>query len=83
MEDVFAEGEPSAQQLTELVNYCKKNKVTIIFAEEMASPEVSQTLANEVGATVETIYTIESNEDNMTYLDRVKDNLSKIYDSLK
>lgn len=83
VEDVFAEGEPSAQQLTELVNYCKKNKVTIIFAEEMASPEVSQTLANEVGATVETIYTIESNEDNMTYLDRVKDNLSKIYDSLK
>lgn len=83
VEDIFAEGEPSAQQLTELVNYCKENKVTTIFAEEMASPEVSQTLANEVGATVETIYTIESGEDNMTYLDRVKDNLSKIYDSLK
>lgn len=83
VEDVFAEGEPSAQQLTELVNYCRENKVTTIFAEEMASPDVSKTLANEVGAKVETIYTIESNEDDMTYLERIKSNLSKIYDSLK
>lgn len=83
VEDTFAEGEPSAQQLTELVEYCKENKVTTIFAEEMASPDVSQTLANEVGAKVETIYTVESNEDDLTYLDRIKDNLAEIYDSLK
>lgn len=82
VEDVFAEGEPSAQQLTELVEYCRENKVTTIFAEEMASPDVSRTLAGEVGARVETIYTIESNEDDMTYLERMTDNLSKIYDSL-
>lgn len=49
----------------------------------MASPDVSETLANEVGAKVETIYTIESNEDDLTYLDRMKNNLTKIYDSLK
>lgn len=82
VEDVFAEGEPSAQQLTKLVDYCQENKVTTIFAEEMASLEVSQTLAKEVGAKVETIYTIESGEDNKTYLERVSDNLAKIYDSL-
>ncbi len=82
MEDVFAEGEPSAQQLTELVNYCRENEVTTIFAEEMASAEVSQTLASEVGADVETIYTAESAEDDLTYLERMADNLSKIYDSL-
>lgn len=83
VEDTFAEGEPTAQQLTELVEYCKQNKVTTIFAEEMASPEVSQTLANEVGAEVETIYTIESNEDDLTYLERMEDNLAKIFESLK
>ncbi|MDI6618320.1 MAG: metal ABC transporter substrate-binding protein [Clostridiales bacterium] len=82
VEDVFAEGEPSAQKLTELVDYCKKNKVTTIFAEEMVSPAVSKTLASEVGAKVETIYTVEGAEDNKTYLERVKSNLSKIYDSL-
>lgn len=83
MEDTFAEGEPSAQQLTELVEYCKENDVSTIFAEEMASQEVSQTLADEVGAKVDTIYTMESNEDDMTYLERMSDNLSKIYESLK
>lgn len=82
VEDVFAEGEPSAQQMTELVKYCKENQVTTIFAEEMASPEVSKTLADEVGAKVETIYTIEGGEDDKSYLERIEDNLSKIYDSL-
>lgn len=83
VEDTFAEGEPSAQQLTELVEYCKENDVSTIFAEEMASQEVSQTLADEVGAKVDTIYTMESNEDDMTYLERMSDNLAKIYESLK
>ncbi len=82
VEDVFAEGEPSAQQMAELVKYCKENQVTTIFAEEMASPEVSKTLADEVGAKVETIYTIEGGEDDKSYLERMEDNLSKIYDSL-
>jgi zinc transport system substrate-binding protein len=83
VEDTFAEGEPTAMQLTELIDFCKTNGVTTIFAEEMASPEVSQTLADEVGAKVETIYTIESAEDGMTYLERMESNLAKIEDSLK
>lgn len=82
VEDVYAEGEPTAQQLSELVKYCKDHKVTTVFAEEMASPEVSKTLAEEVGAKVETIYTMESGEDGKTYLERAESNLSKIYESL-
>lgn len=82
VEDVFAEGEPTAQQLAELVDYCRTNHVSTVFAEEMASPDVSNTLANEVGATVQTIYTVESAEDDLSYLQRMESNLSKIYDSL-
>jgi zinc transport system substrate-binding protein len=82
VEDVFAEGEPSAQQLTELVQYCKSNNVTTVFSEELGSPEVSQTLASEVGAKLVTIYTVESAEDGKTYLERMEQNLSEIYDSL-
>ena len=47
------------------------------------SQEVSKTLAQEVGAKVETIYTIESNEDNKTYLERMDENLTKIAASLQ
>ncbi len=83
VEDVFAEGEPSAQQLAELIKYCRKNQVKTIFAEELASPEVSRTLADEVGAKVKTIYTIESTEGGKTYLERVSANLAEIYESLR
>ena len=33
VEDVFAEGEPNAQQMTALIEYCKANHVTTIFSE--------------------------------------------------
>jgi zinc transport system substrate-binding protein len=83
VEDTFSEGEPTAQQLVALIEYCKANGVTTIFAEELASPNVSQTLANELGAGVDTIYTIESNEDDLSYLQRMESNLSKIYAGLR
>jgi zinc transport system substrate-binding protein len=82
VEDVFATGEPTAQQLASLVEFAKEKKVKTIFAEEMASPAVSRTLANEIGAKVATIYTMESAEDNKDYLARMRDNLDAIYKSL-
>lgn len=48
----------------------------------MASPAVSQTLANELGAKVATIYTMESAEDGKTYLERMRANLDAMYASL-
>ncbi|MDR1131379.1 MAG: zinc ABC transporter substrate-binding protein [Oscillospiraceae bacterium] len=81
--DVFADGEPSARQLAGLVDFCRDNGVTTIFAEALASPEVSETLASEAGAVVETIYTIERGEDGMSYLARMEASLSRIYASLR
>lgn len=83
VEDVFAEGEPSAKKLKELTDYCKESKIKTIFVEDMVSPKVSETLAKEVGANAEKIYTLESKEDNKDYIQSMKDNLEKIYISLK
>jgi len=83
VEDVFSEGEPTAQKLKELVELSKKNKIKVIFMEELSSPRVSETLAKEVGAEVQKIYTIESNEENKTYIESMEENLSNIYKSLK
>lgn len=83
VEDVFAEGEPTPQKIKQLVELSKKNKIKVIFMEELASPRVSETLAKEVGADVQKIYTIESNEGNKTYIQSMEENLSKIYNSLK
>ena len=82
VEDVFASGEPNAQRLIELINYARVNKVKTIFMESLISPAVSKTLADEVGAEVRTIYTLESQEDGKTGLVRMRENLEAIYQSL-
>lgn len=80
IEGVFAEGEGTTTRLKDLVKYCRDNNVKTIFAEEEASPKTSETLAKEVGAKVEKINTLESNGD---YLNGMKENLEKIFNSLK
>lgn len=82
VEDVYAEGEPSARQLVRLIDYCIQNGVTTVFAEQAASSEVSDTLAREAGAKVETIYTIENTEDGLSYLERMEANLQEIWQSM-
>lgn len=80
---IFAEGEPTAKQLTELVEYCRANQVTTIFAEELASPAVSETLARELDARVETLYTMESAQESLSYLERMSRNLERIFAALR
>ena len=83
VEDTFAEGEPTAEKLKELTNYCKDNNIKTVFTEEMVSTKVSETLAKEVNAKVYKIYTLESKEDGKDYLSAMKDNLEMVYNSLK
>lgn len=78
VEDVFAEGEPSAQQLITLMDYCRRNKVRTVFSEDMVSPAISETLADSVGAKVVPIYTMESSENGKSYLDRMASDLAEI-----
>ena len=83
VEGVFAEGEPSARALAELIDFCLEHGITTIFAESLSSPLVAETLAAEAGASVEIIYTMESAEDGLSYLDRMEHNLEVIYKSLQ
>lgn len=80
VEDVFASGEPSAKKLAELTDYCKNNNIKTIFVENLVSPKVSETLAKEVGAKTVKINTFLEGND---YIETQKDNLEKVYESLK
>ena len=82
VEDVFASGEPTAKQLAELVKFVRAKKIKTVFVEEMVSPAVTRTLASEVGAKVKTIYTMENAEEGKSYLERMRDNLETISNSL-
>lgn len=82
VENLFAEGEPTPKQLEELVNFCKENNIKTVFSESLASPKVSETLAKEVDAKVVPILTLESNEDDKSYIEAMRYNLNEIYDCL-
>lgn len=47
---VSPEEEPSPQALAEVADFAKKNNIKYIFFESLVSPELSETLAEEVGA---------------------------------
>ncbi|MGP1438889.1 MAG: metal ABC transporter solute-binding protein, Zn/Mn family [Treponema sp.] len=81
--DVFAEGEPNAKQLVALIEYCKEHNVKTIFSEEIANQALAQTLSSEVGGKVVKIYTMETNEENLSYLKRMEENLKRIYENLR
>lgn len=83
VEDVFASGEPSAQNLAKLAEFCKAKQVTTIFVEDAVSPKTSETLAKEVGAKTQPIHTLETSEGKLTYLDRMQENLDAIHKSMK
>lgn len=82
VENLFAEGEPTPKQLEQLVTFCKENNIKTVFSESLASPKVSETLAKEVGAEVVSILTLESNEDDKSYVEAMRYNLEEIYKCL-
>lgn len=82
VENLFVEGEPTPKQLEQLVTFCKENNIKTVFSESLASPKVSETLAKEVGAEVVPILTLESNEDDKSYVEAMRYNLEEIYKCL-
>lgn len=80
--DLYADGEATPKTLENLAKYCKENNIKTVFSESLASPKESETLAREAGAKVEKIYTLESKEDDKTYLEGMEYDLDVIYKSL-
>jgi zinc transport system substrate-binding protein len=58
------EAEPSARRLAELKDLVDQEGITTIFAEELVSPKVAETLADAAGITVEVLDPLESLTDD-------------------
>ena len=77
------EGEHSAKKLAQLVREIKAQKLPAVFTEEVLSPRLAQTVAEETGAEILPLYSIEhiSKEDfdnRVTYLDFMRRNLANL-----
>jgi zinc transport system substrate-binding protein len=82
VQGIYAEGEPTAQGLAKIVEEVRGKGVSVVFFENQASPAVSTALATELGADTRQIYTMESAENDLTFLERVEYNLNAIVESL-
>ena len=73
--------EPTPGQLAGISSLVKREKITTIFAEELISPAIAQTVARETGATTATLDPIEglgNNGGDETYLTLMRRNLDAI-----
>lgn len=50
IEGIAADSEPDAARMAEIIDFVNKNKVRVIFSEELLSPKVAETIASETGA---------------------------------
>ena len=74
------EGEASATEIAEFVDYIKDNDIKVIFAEELVDPRLAEVIADEAGARVLLFsplegLTLEEVEQNITYIDKMEKNL--------
>ena len=73
--------EPSPEQLADITDLVRKDGITTIFTEELVSPAVAETVADETGADVATLDPIEGLSDdtaNETYVSLMEQNLDAL-----
>lgn len=76
--NAYAGPEPGARKMAELIREIKKLGLKVIFTEEQSSPKLAKTLAEECGARVETLYTMETAEGGLDFTRRMEENLRRI-----
>jgi zinc transport system substrate-binding protein len=73
---VSPDAEPTADRLATLADLVKANGVSTIFAEELVSPKIANTLAREAGVAVAVLSPLESGPEQGDYLTAMTQNLA-------
>ena len=81
------DAEPSAQRLADLKDLVERDGITTIFTEDLVSPKVAETLANEAGVSTAVLHTLEGlTADEVAagddYISQTRENLTTLEDAL-
>ncbi|MFO0704621.1 MAG: zinc ABC transporter substrate-binding protein [Candidatus Andersenbacteria bacterium] len=84
---ISPEAEPSPQQLADLAEFARVNKIRYIFFESLVSPKLAETLAQEVGAQTLVLDPLEGlHQDDLAagknYFTQMEDNLHNLQTAL-
>jgi zinc transport system substrate-binding protein len=88
VEGLTADSEPDAARMREIVDLCREYDIQVIFFEELVSPKVANTIAEEVGATTQVLNPIEGRtasqeEEGLDYVALMKQNLAALKGALE
>lgn len=88
VEGLTADSEPDSARMKEIIDFCKKNDIQVIFFEELVSPKVAETIADEVGAQTDVLNpiegrTAEQEEEGLDYIGFMEQNLEALKKALK
>ncbi len=59
LEGIDADSEPDARRMAQIADFVREHDVRVIFSEELVSPKVAQTIADETGAAVQVLNPVE------------------------
>jgi zinc transport system substrate-binding protein len=76
------EDEPSPATVARVARFAEANRVTTIFFEELVSPDVARTLADEVGATALELSPLETRPETGDYLTQMRSTLAALRTAL-
>ena len=87
IEGLSPDSEPDASRMDEIIKFAKENNVKTIFFEELVSPKVAETIADEIGAKTAVLNPLEGlTEDEINagedYFSVMETNLQTIEDAL-
>ena len=88
VEGLTAESEPDAARMKEIIEFCKEKDIQVIFFEELVSPKVAETIADEIGAETMVLnpvegLTSEQEEEGLNYIGIMEQNLENLTKALK
>ena len=74
------EGEPSPQDIANVVEFIKEDGITVLFVEEFTDPTSIKSIVDETGVSVETLYTMElaPSDSSDDYMSMMESNLANL-----
>lgn len=82
------DAEATAMEIIEFVNFVKENNIKVVFAEDLIDPRLAEVIADEAGAQVMILSTIEALtpqevSENTTYLEKMEQNIKALEKALE
>ncbi len=75
-------GEPTSKKLENLIEHAKSLQIDVIFTEEGVDTRTSKVIANELDGKVLVLSPLEVVEDNLSYIEKMEENLLNLKEAL-